>query len=93
MCLGRVYSITMLFNLNRRQVIGTTAKDELSRSRTHGGRSGFGVVLGKGQGFGSKGGVTVLRETHVNYDETPDHFDVVQVQPGLSLWHSIDVRN
>jgi hypothetical protein len=80
MCLGRIYSITMLANLNRRQATGPTAGDELSR--TNGGRSGFGAISGKhhSHGLGSKGGVTVQLETHVNYDSPDLHFDHVQVR-------------
>lgn len=83
MVLGRIYSITMLANLNRRQATGMTASDELSR--TNGGRSGFGALSGKQHGLGSKHGVAISRETHVNYDETPDHFDHIQVRPRCSL--------
>lgn len=68
----------MLVNLGRRQS-DVDDNPTPSHSRSNGGRSGFGAISGRHE-LNSKGGINVERRTEVNYDETPDHFDHVQVR-------------
>lgn len=82
MDLGRVYTLTMLVALNRRQVDqeqSTQHSSSMSRGNVRTG--GFGTISNRADQMASKGGINVERQTEIHFDDTPDHFEQVQVRP------------